>query len=221
MSTRVKALLSLISLLALLILGILAKTRIVTRHDLHLDRRVAGIRFPIATDAALGLTAGAGELVGVGVLLAAVVVLVVRRRRWDAARLAAAVGGAWALGIVMKSLIDRGRPPASLWLLAPDSTAGFPSGHDTTACAMILVAFLVLRGAGRIRVGAVLAVTVFAIAVGASRIYLGDHYPTDVLGSWLTVTTAALVVWTLTDLGVVQRLGAVVLRDPALQPQAA
>ena len=221
MTTRVKALLSLISLLALLILGILAKTRVVTRHDLHLDRTVAGIRFPIATDAALGLTASAGELVGVAVLLVGLAVLVVRRRRWDAARLAAAVGGAWALGIVMKSLIDRGRPPASIWLLAPDSSAGFPSGHDTTACAMILVAFLVLRGTGRIRVAAVLAATVFAIAVGASRIYLGDHYPTDVLGSWLTVTTAALVVWTLADLGVVKRLSAVVLRDPVPHPETA
>ncbi|MBW4042579.1 MAG: phosphatase PAP2 family protein [Acidobacteria bacterium] len=220
MTSRVKALLSLISLLALLGLGILARTRVVTRHDLHVDRTVAGFRFPVGTDIALALTAGAGEVVGVVLLLVGLVVLVVRRRRWDAALLAAAVGGGWALGLVMKSLIDRGRPPAALWLLAPDSAPSFPSGHDTTACAMIVVAFLVLRGTGRVRVAAVLAATVFALAVGASRVYLGDHYPTDVLGSWLTVATSALVVWTLTDLGVVQRLSAAVLRDPLLPEPA-
>lgn len=214
LTARVKALLGTIALLALLGLGILARTRLLTRHDLHIDRQVAGLRFPLATDLALGLTAGASEVAGVALLLLGVVVLVLRRRRWDAARLTAAVGGSWVLGLAIKTLIARQRPPASLWLLAPDSADSFPSGHDTTACAMVLVALLAFRGAGRARVVAVIVATAFAVAVGASRVYLGDHYPTDVLGSWLTVATAALFVWAATDLGSVRRVAAVVLRDP-------
>ena len=219
LTARVKALLGLIGLMGLLGLGVLAKTRLVTRHDLHVDKRVAEFRFPVATDLALSATASASEVIGIALLLIGVIALVIRGRRWDAARLMMAAGGAWTLGLLVKAAIERGRPPASLWLLAPDSANSFPSGHDTTACAMILVAALVFRGAGRARLVAVLLAAAYAVAVGASRIYLGDHYPTDVIGSWLTVTTAALLVWAATDLAVARRLGFRLLRDPRLQPQ--
>lgn len=221
LTARVKALLGLIGLLGLLGLGVLAKTRIMTRHDLHVARRVAEFRFPIATDLALSATAAASEVIGIAVLLVGVAALVIRGRRWDAARLTMAVGGAWTLGLLVKAAVGRGRPPASLWLLAPDSANSFPSGHDTTACAMILVALLVFRDAGRARPIAVLLAAAYAVAVGGSRIYLGDHYPTDVVGSWLTVTTAALLVWAATDLALARRIGYRLLRDPHLRPTLA
>ena len=210
-----KALLAAICFLALLGLGLLAKTALVTGQDLHVDRRAEGLRFPLATAAALDITDAASEAAGIAVLLLAVIVLVVRRRRWDAARLCVAVGAAWALGIVMKLLIARTRPPASLWLLKPDSAGSFPSGHDTTACVMIVIALVVFRGLPLARVVVTCLAVAFAIAVGASRVYLGDHYPTDVLGSWLTVAAAALSVWALTDLRSLRRLASRLLKDPS------
>lgn len=215
MTARVRWLLTVISGLALLMLGLLARTRANTDRELQIDRAVASVRFPTGTDVALSLTAAAGEVVGIAVLIGAVAVLLLRRRRCDAARLVGAVGGSWLLGLGVKVVIDRPRPPASLELLVPDPSGSFPSGHDTTACAMVLVALLVLRGLGRARIVVVLVAALFALAVGGSRIYLGDHYPTDVVGSWLTVCTAALAVWAFTDLQFVRRLGASLLHDPA------
>lgn len=221
LTPRVKALLAVICFLALVGLGILAKTALVTRHDLQVDLRAESVRFPPATDLALALTSAASEAIGIGVLLLAVIALVVRRRRWDAARLFVAVGAAWALGLVMKVLIDRTRPPAMLWLLKPDSTESFPSGHDTTACVMIVIALVVFRRLPRTRLVMTALAFVFAVGVGASRIYLGDHYPTDVLGSWLTVAAAVLGTWAVTDLRPLRRVGERLLRDPQREPIAA
>ena len=209
-----KALLATICFLALLGLGLLARTSFVTRLDLRVDVKAEGHRSPLETAAALGVTDTAAEAVGICILLAAVIALVLRRRRWDAARLFIAVGTAWTLGIAMKLLIDRSRPPASLWLLRPDSAGSFPSGHDTTACVMVVIALVVFRGMPIARVVATVLAVVFAIVVGASRVYLGDHYPTDVLGSWLTVATAGFFVWAVTDLRPIRRLGSRVLKDP-------
>jgi membrane-associated phospholipid phosphatase len=215
MTASVKGLLAGISILALFGLGILAKTALVTRHDLRFDVQAEHMRFPLATASALAVTSAASEAVGIGVLLIAAIALILRRRRWDAARLIAAVGASWVLGIAMKLAIDRARPPAILWLLKPDSSESFPSGHDTTACVMIVIALVAFRRLPRTRAVATVLAIVFAVLVGMSRIYLGDHFPTDVLGSWLTVASASLAVWSIMDLRPLRRLGVRLLRDPS------
>jgi undecaprenyl-diphosphatase len=216
----VKALVSVILFLATLMLGLLARTAPVTRRDLHVDRFAEQFRFPAGTDFFLALTGAASEVVGLAVLLAGVIVLVSRRRRWDALRLLAAAGGSWAMAIGVKDIIDRPRPPASLWALTPDSSGSFPSGHDTTACIAVVVAFMALRGTGRARLWVIGAAGLFAVAVGASRVYLGDHYPTDVLGSWFVVATVSAAVWTLSDVPLVRRTARAILRDPTPEPEA-
>jgi membrane-associated phospholipid phosphatase len=213
----VKPLVAVNLLLAVLLLGLLARTAPVTRRDLHIDRLAQQVRFPVATDVFLALTGAASEVVGIAALLVGVVALLVRRRRWDAARLAAMAGTSWVLAIGVKSLVGRPRPPASLWALTPDSSGSFPSGHDTTACVVIVVALMAFQGARRARAFAVAAAVVFAIAVGVSRVYLGDHYPTDVIGSWLVVAAATTSVWAMCDLPAVRRLARAVLRDPRLE----
>ena len=109
-------------------------------------------------------------------------------RRLGSGVLLGCVAGAGILAeIQINSLIDRMRPPMADWA----GTAGgpaFPSGHTTAATLFAACAAWAL--AARVRPGwprrAIWAGAVgYAAAVGWSRIWLGVHWPTDVLGGWL------------------------------------
>lgn len=219
--TRWKAGSGLVVLVGVLVLGALALTATVTHDDLRVDEQLHAMRFALATGAARDLSHAAGEAVGLVVLAVGVVALFALRRRWAAARLFAMAGVSWVLALGMKKLFDRARPPARLWLLHPDHSGSFPSGTTTTAVVMLLVAgFVAWRARPLVRAGVIALGVAFALAVGVSRLYLGDHYPTDVAGSYLTVLAAVLVVSALSDLRWVRRLAAVVLRSPELTAAA-
>lgn len=123
-------------------------------------------------------------------------------------RLRDRVLGAWlivtcALGSLvqqaLKAAVDRPRP---VWPDPVDSAhfAAFPSGHAMTATVVCGLALWLLRryGAGPALWGAALAVSVVSVlGVGLTRLWLGVHWPSDVLGGWLlgaltvAVSTAA------------------------------
>ncbi|MEV4613588.1 phosphatase PAP2 family protein [Kitasatospora sp. NPDC049258] len=81
----------------------------------------------------------------------------------------------------------RPRPPAADWVAASPSGYAYPSGHAfTAAVAAGLLAWAVAHCVRRRLAAPVLALlAVTAAAVGLSRVYLGVHWPLDVLGSWL------------------------------------
>jgi undecaprenyl-diphosphatase len=125
----------------------------------------------------------------------------VRRHDWHpGAALAAALGGAVALHDIVNPLVGRPRPPASTWI-GHYSGFAFPSGHATQSAAVFGMLAIVWP-AGRpwkVKAGLWSAATLIAGVVGASRIYLGAHWLTDVLGgfalgaAWLSlVVTMAL-----------------------------
>lgn len=115
--------------------------------------------------------------------LAVVGALLARRRRGDAAFFAVAVAGAMALDFAAKVLFGRARP--DLWLsLAPESDYSFPSGHAMGSMALV-AALVVLTWATRWRWAVLAAGGLFVGLVGLSRLYLGVHYPSDVLAGWL------------------------------------
>lgn len=109
------------------------------------------------------------------------------RRRWGTAGLVlvAAIGGA-ALTEGLKGVFDRPRP-AVVPHLDHVSTASFPSGHATSAAAVYLTLGVLLAGTvSRPAVRAYLLGwgVLLAGLVGVSRVFLGVHYPTDVLAGW-------------------------------------
>lgn len=119
-------------------------------------------------------------MVGVGLLVLGL--LLKQKQRRQAWAFGLSVGGSMLLTQVIKALVMRPRP--SLWLsIHPEHTFSFPSGHamDTAAIATAL-SFLVWqrRGHWLVWIGAPL----FALAVGWARMYLGVHYPSDVLAGW-------------------------------------
>lgn len=133
----------------------------------------------------------------VPVLVLVAVVLIVRRRDWrSAALLAIAVAGAIALYDIVKPAVGRARPPAALWI-GHYSGAAFPSGHATQSIAFYGMLAVVLSVGRPLRTRTFLWIgaAVVTLVVGVSRIYLGAHWLTDVLGGYaLGATWLAFVV---------------------------
>ena len=95
-----------------------------------------------------------------------------------------AVGGAALLNVLAKHVFSRVRP--DLWVsLQPETTFSFPSGHSMQSMAVV-VALVMLAWQSSWRWPAVLLGACFVFLVGVSRIYLGVHFPSDILAGWAT-----------------------------------
>ena len=123
-------------------------------------------------------------------ILAAVfmVSLALLRRSWTPVILVVAAGvGSLAMTIAGKTLLGRARPPLADAVPPYEYSASVPSGHtlNATVIAGIVAYLLVLRQKRRIwRVLTVLLAVSFAFTIGVSRVFLGHHWFTDVLGGW-------------------------------------
>ncbi|MDJ0379021.1 phosphatase PAP2 family protein [Cryobacterium sp. PH31-L1] len=107
----------------------------------------------------------------------------------------AAVG--WLSSEVFKLLVAQPRPDLHLLqnpLVPSDGSGSFPSGHTTFAVAFAIAIYFLARGT-RWAVSAAIVGLGFALVVAASRLYLGVHYASEVLGSFL-VATAVIAFYT-------------------------
>lgn len=127
---------------------------------------------------------GSFSVLGIIVLLVFTYLLLVGKQRTGWFMVFAVVGGT-VISTVLKMLFDRPRP--DLTGVAEVFTASFPSGHATVSAVVFLTIGAMLAEASperqlkRFFVGVAIGLTVL---VGVSRIYLGVHYPTDVLAGW-------------------------------------
>lgn len=115
-------------------------------------------------------------------MLAAVVALL-RRRFWPALFLLVALEPSGWIVQTVKDMVDRPRPVTAL---AHASSSSFPSGHAMGAMvgvgALLMVALPLLRG--RVRLVTVCVGALVVAAVGAARVALNVHHPSDVLAGW-------------------------------------
>jgi undecaprenyl-diphosphatase len=108
----------------------------------------------------------------------------------------ASVGG-WILNWVLKAAFARSRPDIVPHLREVVSSS-FPSGHALTSAAVYLTlgALLMRIAEGRLAKYYCIAMAMLlTFLVGSSRVFLGVHYPTDVVAGWLIGMTWALLCW--------------------------
>jgi undecaprenyl-diphosphatase len=124
-------------------------------------------------------------------------------RKHAAVLLAGTALGSEGLTQVLKLVFHRTRPQAYFGLISP-SNYSFPSGHAITACCFwgVLAAILAARARSAwVKAGLWVSASVLAALVGFSRVYLGVHYPTDVLAGyalaviWVAVVRAGYGFW--------------------------
>lgn len=124
------------------------------------------------------------------VFVVALAGLLATRRRREALFLMLASPGSVLLGVILKPAVARVRPTGA-HLTRADGFS-WPSGHAGNSLALygaLLIIGLSIRPHARpwTRYGAVGITAVLIGIIGVSRIYLGVHYPTDVVASWLLV----------------------------------
>jgi len=125
-----------------------------------------------------------GGVIGIITLtLGLLAVLILRHKRRAAFVLALTVGGAALLNLILKLVFERSRP--DLWeQLIVETSYSFPSGHAMLSAALGLVVIYIFW-ATRYRWPVAVAASLYVIVIGLSRLYLGVHYPTDIVAGWL------------------------------------
>jgi len=106
-----------------------------------------------------------------------------RVRRRLAYFMALSLGGVALINLLLKNFFDRPRP--AFWTpILPEPDFSFPSGHAMFASALA-TALMVVLWRTRWRIPALILGVLYVLGMMASRVYIGVHYPTDVLGGAL------------------------------------
>jgi undecaprenyl-diphosphatase len=143
------------------------------------------------------VTSLGGTAVLVLVSVAVIGFLLMVRKRGAALLVLGSIGGGVLLSTILKNVFERTRPD-----LVPHAvhvyTASFPSGHAMlSAVTYLTLGALLTRVQPQRRVKAYLltVAVVLTVLIGVSRVYLGVHWPTDVLAGWCIGSAWAMLCW--------------------------
>ncbi len=154
---------------------------------------------PWLEEAARDLTALGSTSVLALIVFGACCYLLLHRKWRTALFVAVSIIGGTGLSFFLKSGFDRPRPD----LVAHQAevfTSSFPSSHAmASAVTFLTLGALLARSESSLRIKAYLlgAAALLTLVVGASRVYLGVHWPTDVLAGWAAGAAWAVAVWLL------------------------
>ncbi|NVJ69347.1 MAG: phosphatase PAP2 family protein [Alphaproteobacteria bacterium] len=143
----------------------------------------------------VGLTHVGDSITLIIVSVVALCLLVFKKQKQNALVFTGLVGGVFALTPLLKSLFGRARPDVVDHLVHA-SSASFPSGHALRSAVVYLALLTAWQLYSRKGVGLTTRVLVFVLifGIGLSRVYLGVHWPSDIIASWL-LTFFWFLVW--------------------------
>ncbi len=125
-----------------------------------------------------------GVFWGVFPIATVTALLLFNRRRWRSLTyLIVTLLGSIIINRTAKVLLHRVRP--HLWESpAPEFDYGFPSGHAMSSMTFVAV-LVILTWGSRWRWLVLIVGTIFVLVIGWTRLYLGVHYPSDILAGWM------------------------------------
>ncbi|MCU1583763.1 MAG: phosphatase family protein [Microbacteriaceae bacterium] len=193
---RLTTLVSLIVVAVVIGLGfVISRSSLMTRLELPIDQAISRHHVGFFDSVALTIEWLFSPLQGfVLILLVSAVVLIVKRSWTIGITFALAVLGGWLSSEAVKLIAHRARPDYHLLahpLVREVNFASFPSGHTCAATALGVGLIFLFRGT-RTRRWLVPLVVLVLLGVAFSRLYVGAHYPSDVIAA-LVYTTAAVI----------------------------
>ncbi|MFF1881291.1 phosphatase PAP2 family protein [Pseudarthrobacter sp. NPDC058196] len=164
-----------------------------TAAELNVDQDLSQHHVAVLTAVAMAINLLFGPVAGLGLIaVIAVLVLLVRRDLARAVAFGLVACSGWVASEVFKLIVARQRPNPALLFdpLAPETGSNsFPSGHVSFAVALAFALYFLSRGTRWSKLVAA-AGAVMAVTVAWSRLYIGVHYPTDVVASFLAASAA-------------------------------
>lgn len=168
----------------------------VTTSEFGVDQELSRHHAVALTTVAMALNFLFAPVAGVClVLVIGLFVFLVRKSFVRAVMFALFACSGWVASEVFKLVVARHRPNPALLFdpLAPETGSNsFPSGHTAFAVALAFALYFLVRGT-RWGVITAWAGAVLAVVVAWSRIYIGVHYPSDVVASFLATTAIVIV----------------------------
>ena len=137
---------------------------------------------------------GSGAVTGLFILIFTLYFALAGRWRYALLMLATALGTLAAMGL-LKWAYGRERPTI-VTQIDPPGGLSFPSGHSMISMALYLTLGMLLAQAEKkrhLKIFVIATSAVLALMIGVSRMYLGVHWPTDVLAGWTAGATWALI----------------------------
>lgn len=141
------------------------------------------------------------SLGGIAVLtlfgLITVAFLLIQKKRLSALLLVVGLAGGVALSEGLKAMFERERPPAA-YQAVETLNASFPSGHALLSTVFYLSLGVMLTRAfaqKRLKAFVLGAALLIAMLIGLTRVYLGAHWASDVLGGWSVGAAWAMALW--------------------------
>nr|WP_294898445.1 phosphatase PAP2 family protein [uncultured Pedobacter sp.] len=149
--------------------------------------QIVSFRTPINTEIMKSMTF-IGNLIGYALIIPILTIFFIIRKTWRLSlEITLVLLLSSGLNIVLKNIIERQRPP-EIGRLVFAQFYSFPSGHAMSAMVFygfIIYLSIILVKKNWLKYGITLVCVFMTLLIGVSRIYLGVHYPSDILAGYI------------------------------------